>query len=71
MHAMKDTIGGRSYYECVRVFGTTKIAASKLHTHMSTIYNWRVKDLTPNAHILASMMKAGCDMKYILLGERR
>lgn len=56
--------------ELFRLPGTNREIARKIGCHPDTIVAWETGRITPNAHSLAAMHRVGCDVMYILTGER-
>lgn len=69
-HRSDPEIGKRAYLEVYRLFGTQDDAGRKMGINRSLISNWS-KGNAPNAYNLQQMAKCGCDVVYILTGERR
>jgi hypothetical protein len=67
-----DTIGKRTYSECLRIFGSIKQATKTLGASSPVvIYRWGHDNSCPQAYYLAKLLKAGGDINYILIGGNR
>ena len=65
-----DTISGRAFNECMRRYGSVKMAAYKLGANEDTIRRWRKDESDPGAKLLRAMCLDGCDLYYIIMGRR-
>lgn len=63
-------IGQRTYLEIYRVFKNQVEAGDKMGIERSLFAKWS-KGNAPNAYNLQQLAKCGCDVVYILTGERR
>lgn len=67
-----ETIGSRTFSECIRLFGSIRNAAKKLGVSSpSVVYRWGEGTSCPHAYYLAMMLENGADIHYILKGVQQ
>lgn len=64
-------ISARLAEELYRLGESNTEAAKKIKCHPNLVGQWLSKSYIPSAHYFKNLHEAGCDIIYILTGERR